>query len=235
MRAWLFQDSRQKEKLGDKCPWSVAWYDAAGKKRSKTVGTKSVAEKYRQQTIAKLSLGLTTTQERKRWDEFRKQFTEVILSAKSPSTATLYTDSINAFERIINPVYMDSIDTAAVDTFRAKRAKEAANAPIRRKAGSKTPAKPKAAAKKPRTVSPATVNRDLRHIRAALRKAWRWGYLPQPPEVTMLREPQRDPYFIDDATFASLRHDDAAGRPPLPCPGLVEGVTLLRLHDWLAD
>ena len=27
MKAWLFQDNRQKAKLGDKCPWSVGWFD----------------------------------------------------------------------------------------------------------------------------------------------------------------------------------------------------------------
>jgi integrase len=28
--------------------------------------------------------------------------------------------------------------------------------------------------------------------------------LPQPPQVKMLREPQRDPFFIDDAAFTKL-------------------------------
>ncbi len=35
MHAWLFQDTRQKQKLGDACPWSVGYYDPDGKKKSK--------------------------------------------------------------------------------------------------------------------------------------------------------------------------------------------------------
>ena len=50
MNAWKFQDSRQKKKLGeDKCPWSVGWY-FEGKKQSKRVGSKSMAEKFRKKT-----------------------------------------------------------------------------------------------------------------------------------------------------------------------------------------
>jgi hypothetical protein len=41
MKAWLFQDTRQKQKLGAKCPWSVGWFDAEGKKKSKRIGSKS--------------------------------------------------------------------------------------------------------------------------------------------------------------------------------------------------
>lgn len=203
-RAWVFQNTKQKGKLGDKCPWSVGWYDPAGRRREKVIGAKTNAERYCRKIEGEMAAGVYGDKKRVKWAEFRKQFADVILPAKSPSTATLYNDSLNAFERIVKPVYMDTINTAAVDTFTAKRSKEPANAPIRRKPGSDKPAKPKAATKKPRTVSPATVNRDLRHIRAALRKAWRWGYLSQPPEVTMLREPQRDPYFVDDATFTKL-------------------------------
>ena len=40
MRAWIFQDSRQKKSLGeDKCPWSVGWYEpGCKKKKSKRLG-----------------------------------------------------------------------------------------------------------------------------------------------------------------------------------------------------
>jgi hypothetical protein len=43
MNAWLFQDHRQKQKLGDKCPWSVGWVDPDGKRKSKKIGSKSMA------------------------------------------------------------------------------------------------------------------------------------------------------------------------------------------------
>ena len=36
----------EEEAGGDKCPWSVGWYDASGRKRSKKVGSKSMATKF---------------------------------------------------------------------------------------------------------------------------------------------------------------------------------------------
>lgn len=42
--AWIFQDRKQLSKLGpDDCPWSVGWYDAEGNRKSKTIGSKSLA------------------------------------------------------------------------------------------------------------------------------------------------------------------------------------------------
>jgi hypothetical protein len=40
MSAWLFQDHRQKQKLGRKTPWSVGWIDTEGHRRSKRVKDK---------------------------------------------------------------------------------------------------------------------------------------------------------------------------------------------------
>lgn len=34
MRAWLFQDTRQQQKHGDKAPWSVGWLDPKKRRRS---------------------------------------------------------------------------------------------------------------------------------------------------------------------------------------------------------
>lgn len=38
MRAWLFQDARQRKLGEDKCLRSVGWFDLDGKKRSKKIG-----------------------------------------------------------------------------------------------------------------------------------------------------------------------------------------------------
>ncbi len=57
MKAWLFQDSRQKAKLGDKCPWSVGWYDLDGKKRSKSIGCQSLAQKFARKIEGQLAAG----------------------------------------------------------------------------------------------------------------------------------------------------------------------------------
>ncbi|MEM9354143.1 MAG: tyrosine-type recombinase/integrase [Planctomycetota bacterium] len=180
MRAWLFQDSRQKAKLGAKCPWSVGWYDSDGKKRSKKVGAKSTAEKFRKRIQAELALGLVETRKRTKWAAFRVQYLTDVASLRAPQTLRLYKGAFKSFEKIIAPGYVDAIDTKTVDRFIAKRMAQ-------------TP--------KP---APATVNRDLRLLRAAFRRAALWGMTPAAPQVNMLREPERDPYFVDDASFTAL-------------------------------
>lgn len=43
-RVWIDQDSRQKAKHGVKAKWMIYWYEGA-RKRSRTIGSKSLAEK----------------------------------------------------------------------------------------------------------------------------------------------------------------------------------------------
>ncbi|HEX3869277.1 MAG TPA: hypothetical protein VHV77_02455 [Pirellulales bacterium] len=47
MKAWLFQDHRQKQKLGDKALCSVGYFDPFGNKKSKRIGAHSAAVKFR--------------------------------------------------------------------------------------------------------------------------------------------------------------------------------------------
>ncbi|MFZ5587050.1 MAG: tyrosine-type recombinase/integrase [Thermodesulfobacteriota bacterium] len=48
-------------------------------------------------------------------------------------------------------------------------------------------------------VTPAAVNADLRHLKAALRRAVKWGLLERAPEVEMAKEPRRLPRHIPPA------------------------------------
>lgn len=194
MRAWIFQDTKQRAKRGEKaCPWSVGWYDHAGRKKSKTIGPKSTAEKYRKKIEAQLALGFVDGPQRAKWADFRERHKNAVLATKPLSTVELFESAMDNFERIANPVYVDTITTETVDLYAAKRSRE----PRRGRVATKDrPAAP--------PVSPATVNRELRHLRAVLRKANRWGLLDRAPEVTFLREAETDPFFIDDDTFAKL-------------------------------
>ena len=58
MRAWVFQDHRQKQRLGAKAPWSVGWLDPQGKRRSKRIGAKSLAQKYVRRIEGQLAAGI---------------------------------------------------------------------------------------------------------------------------------------------------------------------------------
>jgi len=189
MRAWLFQDSKQKQNLGAKCPWSVGWYTTEGKKRSKKVGAKSMAEKYRRKVQAELALGLCEDKKRTKWAEFRTQFEEFVSSSSSPRTLGEYQCALNAYQRLMKPVYVDAITTSELDRFVARRRNDRQRG--KREGG-------------PTELSPASVNKDLRGLKVAFRKAHQWGLLDRIPTFSMLREPERDPEFVDDEMFAKL-------------------------------
>ena len=141
-------------------------------------------------------MGLAEGPKRKRWADFRERFMETVVALKAAGTAAAYADALDNFERLAKPVYMDAITTETIDTYRARRSRERRRTTA--KAGSE------AAKRNTAKVSPATVNKELRHLRGALRKAYKWGLISRAPDVEMLREPERDPFYIDDVTFTAL-------------------------------
>ena len=83
MRAWIFQDPRQKQKHGSKAPWSVGWYTPDGNRRSKRVGSKSQAEKLRRKREGELAAGTYQTESRESWKDFRTEYQAKVGSRKS--------------------------------------------------------------------------------------------------------------------------------------------------------
>lgn len=195
MRAWLFQDSKQKQKLGEKdCPWSVGWYETNGRKRSKKIGSKSVAEKYRRKKEGELANNLVDPlSNRAKWSDLKQQFIDHVQARKAQGTAAEYKRSLDVFERLIKPVWVRDLTTATMDRFVQRRKADSTD------------------------ISPATINKDLRALKALCRKAHRWGELPQLPVFEFLREAQRDPDFITEAQFGDLyKACDKMTRPSLP-------------------
>lgn len=191
MRAWLFQDSRQLQKLGeDKCPWSVGYYDPDGKKRSRKIGSRSMAHKFRQKVEGQLASGTYQQNSRKTWKAFREEYKDRVLSAMPTSSQEQVKAALDHFERIAKPAKMASIKASTIDGFVAKRRFERGKLP-----GS--------------TLSPATVNKDLRHIKAALRYAYDWEYLQQVPRIRMLRVPSKIARYVTPEHFTVLYHDAA--------------------------
>ena len=54
------------------------------------------------------------------------------------------------------------------------------------------------------TVSPATINEELRHLRAVLRKAHKWGYLPVMPDIDFEREARKLPTYVTPEDFGTI-------------------------------
>jgi integrase len=94
---------------------------------------------------------------------------------------------LNAFEEAIHPQKMLGITVAVLNRFRAAEAK---------------------------LVAPATVNKHLRHLRAALQAADDLGYLKEVPKIKKLSEPVREViYMPHDVATAIYAACDVATRP----------------------
>jgi integrase len=93
-------------------------------------------------------------------------------------------------------------------------------------------------------LSPASINHDLRDVKAALRVATEWGYLPRLPKFRMEKEPKKLPTYVTGEHFAAMYGACNHARMPagLPYPAadwwraiLVMGyMTGWRISDMLA-
>lgn len=186
-KVWIFQYKKEvAEKGPDQASWYISWYDLAGKRHSESCGPgargQNRAEKRKRRIQSELDIGVHQPNSRRLWAEFQAEYEERILSGRAPKTRDAAIDSLGHFQRIIKPARVQSITTAMIDTFVAKRRLEPGKKP-----GS--------------VVRPATINKDLRHIKAALRVAHDWGYLPEMPKIRMVKVPQTLPTYVTPEHF----------------------------------
>ena len=88
-------------------------------------------------------------------------------------------------ERILKPASPREVDEAAVARYAARRLKE--------------PGKAKGS-----TVSVATVNKELRTLRAALNRARKWKFIDAAPEIELLTEDRKLPRVMLPEHFAAI-------------------------------
>ncbi|QDU57386.1 tyrosine-type recombinase/integrase [Aeoliella mucimassa] len=186
MRAWLFQDSRQKRKLGeDDCPWSVGWMEK-GRRRSKKVGSRSMAEKYRRKKEGELANNLVDPLcNRAKWTEAKELFLAHAKTHCRYKTVIDYTAIVTKFEKLIKPKRAEDLSRTAIDRYVELRKSE------RRKLE-----------KPPLSVS--TLNKELRVLRAMVNLAAEEELLTKAPTVKLLKEPEREVVFITDDQFTEL-------------------------------
>jgi integrase len=228
--AWTFQRNEQVRDMGeDKAPWYVGWYDPDGRRHKESCGSgfqgKQKADRLRRKIEAELMTGTYQRNTRKLWPDFRREYEQRVLAGLAAETRRLAGVSLDHFERLVKPVRVFGLLTQHVDEFIAARRQE--------------PGK-----KRGELVSPATVNKDLRHIKAALTVAYEWGYLHAVPKVRMEREPKRIPTYVTGEHFADIYAACDKARMPesLPYPAadwwrglLVMGyMTGWRVGDMLA-
>ena len=184
---WVFQYPKDIRTKGpDKASWFVGWYDHAGKRRSESCGPgsrgKNLAQKRLRRIQGELDLGVHAPLSKKSWTDFLKDYRDQILSRLEPSSQIAINVALNAFDRHVKPGKVESITSQTIDLFISRR---------RNDKGKKPESK----------VSAATVNKDLRHIKAALKKAAEWSYLRTLPRIRMVREPEKLPRYVTPEHF----------------------------------
>jgi integrase len=186
-KVWIFQLKKEIAKRGEaEASWYVGWYDLQGKRHSESCGPGSrgwnQAEKRLRRIQSELDIGVHQPPSKKLWADFRKEYEEQVLSGLEPSSGRCIGTALDAFERHVKPNRVESITTKTIDEFVTSR---------RNDKGKKAESR----------VASATINKDLRHLKAALKRAHEWGYLPNMPKIRMVREPEKLPRFVTAEHF----------------------------------
>jgi integrase len=221
--AWVDQDDRQVKLHGsDVASWRACWYDPEGKRRVKSCGPgtrgKRMAERLRRKVEAELLTGTYQSKLDTTWKEFREEYEAKILPGVAPATRYEVTGALDHFEGIVRPGRVAYLATAHVDQYIAAR----------RKQGGK---------RKGTLVSPATINKELRHLKAVLGKAREWGHLPALPKFHMEKAPKKLSGYIPPEHFAKLYavcdQAELPDRLPFPAADWWRGLLVtLYLTGW---
>jgi len=202
--AWVYQDDKQVAKVGTgTASWYVGWYNPEGKRRCKSMGPgargKDRAERERRKIESDIMCGRYREEIRATWQTFRQDFERKILSGLSVRSRDEASRALAHFERIINPGRVFAVGTGTIDEYIAARRKEPGKKPGE-------------------LVSPATINKELRHLKAAFKVAHEWGQLPTVPKVRMERTAKKLPTYVTGDHFAAMYEGCAAARLPRELP-----------------
>jgi integrase len=114
------------------------------------------------------------------WASFKETYFEKQVARKPATTIRFYQTSLDVFEKLARPKTLVSITSAVLEDFADQRLRDG--------------------------LAPATVNRDLRHLKAALRWAVRRGLIASAPDFhgLFVREPKKSPTVIPEEDFLRL-------------------------------
>jgi integrase len=145
--------------------------------------------------------GVYKSQLNKKWEEFVAEYDRRILAGRASRTRPQVLTSLAHFTRIIKPSKVFAVTTAAIDQFITARRLEPGD-------------------KKGSFLSPATINHDLRHIKADLRVAHEWGYIPNVPKLRMEKVVKQLPTYVTGDHFAVIYNACDAARMPEDLPNI---------------
>lgn len=208
-KTWVFQDPKQIAKHGEaNASWCVGWYDTNGRRKSKSYGPgtagKRTADREAEKIKARLLTGTYEDKSKTTWADFRKEYTGLVLDGMNEGNRRETDLALDHYERLLKPKRVASVSSSDLLAYVSRRRKE----PGMRKGSA---------------VSPATINKELRHLRAVLRKAAKLGHLSAVPDVPFVKEPKKLPTWVPPDHLARLYQacgeDGVADRPAgLPYP-----------------
>lgn len=213
MKVRMFQDSKEKARVGAKlCPWGIEWRQN-GRKQRKTIGSKNDAEDAAAVKRGELLDHVKGVNTRKRWDDFEEEYLrdEVEASGKRPGTIKQVRITMKTFRETVKPTWVYLIDARTLDTYRRMRLKDKGS-----RGG---------------PLSPHTVKKELRHIHAALGVAKRWNFLREVPDLPKVAADEAEKVHVTEEHFRAMLKACHLAQKPTPelheC--LPEGVTAA---DW---
>ena len=157
---------RERKLTGGKT-YYVCWYGADGRQRQKAIGTdKRLAVELARRKEIELNSGLVGEPQPISFKAFVAEHEQVTEGRVAPATLVSQKEALEVLEELAKPERLTDIDGRAVQRFVAARC---------------------------RAVRPATVNKEIRTLRAIFKKAIKRGYLDKNPfdGVEKLREPER--------------------------------------------
>ena len=144
--------------------WWVGWYES-GKRKTKALPTKALAEHFRQIKYAQLNSDVFTGTVNVDWSQMREEYAHC-KKVKGDQQATLYETALTLshFERLIGKLSSRQITQNVIDKFILDRGKE---------------------------VKRSTLNKDIRNLRAFIHWCRKNRYLNGEIELNLLKEDER--------------------------------------------
>jgi integrase/recombinase XerC len=161
-----------------RCPETGKQFRVSTGAREKSVARQIAREKERRLLLDPFGLEPQLTPNRS-WTEFVKEFLQHIKAKNRPGTECTYAISLNHLTGYAKPVLLRDVSPAVLQNF------------VRHRSDSKA--------------KPATVNKDLRSIRSALKWADQRGYIPCPSfKGLFVREDVKAPVVIPSEHVAAM-------------------------------
>ena len=172
----------------DRSPnWYLRYWEPdprTGKLRERWVSTSTTVRKVAEQRRRELEQRLGATENPPArgvsWDEFAATYNRLQLSRKPPTTAHAYRSSLETFAAVAQPQELAAVTVASIEDFADQRLRQG--------------------------LAPATVNRDLRHLKASMRWAARRGMIDAAPDFhgVFVREVRTPPTTVPEEHFLAM-------------------------------